>query len=211
MKPINLNIYSYFLIYILAFTAGIGIGIPVEAQNAFVFNGKSYTVSSNTIILDAENILSLPNSYRNPLDAFRKVNELPDSATLFIAPSVYWLDDPDDPAVRTDDDGTPFAVKLKCRKLKITGLADAPQDVVLAVNRGQTQGAVGNFTMFQFDGDELITENITFGNYCNVDLVYPRNPRLNRPKRKDAIVQAQIGICKYTDKLFAGTAVSSAV
>lgn len=31
------------------------------------------------------------------------------------------------------------------------------------------------------------------GNYCNVDLVYPLNPRLNRPKRSDAITQAHVG------------------
>ena len=62
-------------------------------------------------------------------------------------------------------------------------------------NRGQTQGAVGNFTMFHFSGDNISILNITLGNYCNVDLTYPLNPKLNRKKRNDAIVQAQLAIC----------------
>ncbi len=57
--------------------------------------------------------------------------------------------------------------------------------------------------MFLFSGKSLELKNMTFGNYCNVDLQYKRNPALDRKKRKDAIVQAQIGICDATDRLFA--------
>lgn len=180
-----------------------GSAIHAEADSSIAFNGENIIIDNNTVVLDAENLLSYPNSFSDPAEAFARVNELADSATLIIAPSVYWLDNPDDPAVRTDSDGTPFAVKLKCRHLSIKGISGNPEDVVLAVNRGQTQGAVGNFTMFLFDGSELSTENVTFGNYCNVDLVYPRNPALNRKRRNNAIVQAQIGICKGTDRLSA--------
>lgn len=114
-----------------------------------------------------------------------------------IAPGVYWLDDPDDPEVRRPEagEGTPYAMKLKMNHLRLTGLSDNPEDVVLACNRGQTQGAVGNFTMLHITGDDIQVENLTFGNYCNVDLEYPRNPSLNRKKRADAIVQAQLVIC----------------
>lgn len=117
--------------------------------------------------------------------------------TIKIAPGVYWLDDPDDPEVRRPEagEGTPYAMKLKMNHLRLTGLSDNPEDVVLACNRGQTQGAVGNFTMLHITGDDIQVENLTFGNYCNVDLEYPRNPSLNRKKRADAIVQAQLVIC----------------
>ena len=57
--------------------------------------------------------------------------------------------------------------------------------------------------MLHFIGKSLHTENMTFGNYCNVDLIYPKDPSLNRPKRRDAIVQAQLGICDGTDRVFA--------
>ena len=76
------------------------------------------------------------------------------------------------------------------------GMSDKAEDVVLACNRGQTQGADGNFTMFHFIGSDFKADNITFGNYCNVDLEYPRNPKLNRAKRRNAIVQAQLAICQ---------------
>ena len=64
------------------------------------------------------------------------------------------------------------------------------------------QGAIGNFTMFDFWCDRLEVENLTMGNYCNVDLVYPKNPRFNRKKRSDAITQAHVGYV-HGDRLIA--------
>lgn len=116
--------------------------------------------------------------------------------TVKIAPGVYWIDDPDDPEVRKPaSGGIPYGLELKLSHLRLVGLSDNPEDVVIACNRGQTQGAVGNFTMLHFTGDDIQAENLTFGNYCNVDLVYPRNPAFNRKKREEAIVQAQLVIC----------------
>jgi hypothetical protein len=43
---------------------------------------------------------------------------------------------------------------------------------------------------------------VTFGNYCNVDLVYPLKSSLNRTKRASAIVQAQLIHCNG-DKIVA--------
>lgn len=57
-----------------------------------------------------------------------------------------------------------------------------PENVVLASSRGQTQGAVGNFTMFDFWGDGLSVKNLTMGNYCNVDLEFPLKKELGRKK-----------------------------
>jgi len=114
-----------------------------------------------------------------------------------IAPSVYWIDDPDDPTVRTAPAGqSPFGLRVKLSKVRLIGESDDAADVVIACNRGQTQGSEGNFTMLGIEGDDIEAQNITFGNYCNVDLVYPRNPKLNRAKRNEAIVQAQLAICR---------------
>lgn len=117
---------------------------------------------------------------------------------IHIQPSVYWMDDPDDPEVRRPANGqnTPFAMEVRLNHVRLIGECKTPEDVVLACNRGQTQGAEGNFTMLHIIGNDVEAKNITFGNYCNVDLVYPRNPALNRTKRKDAIVQAQLVICE---------------
>lgn len=124
--------------------------------------------------------------------------------TLYIAPWVYWIDNPDEPAVREPAvvGGTPFGLEIECNWLRFYGLSDDARDIVLASNRGQTMGAKGNFTMFKITGDGTSSENVTFGNYCNVDLEYPLNPSLNRPKRASAIVQAQLAFC-FGDKLVA--------
>jgi len=123
--------------------------------------------------------------------------------TLYIAPYVYWIDDPDDPTTREPAIGNiPYGQIVKCDWLKFYGLTDDPANVVLASQRGQTQGAVGNFTMFYFDGDGISSENVTFGNYCNVDLEFPLLPGLNSSKRSSTITQAQLIICN-SDKVLA--------
>ena len=113
---------------------------------------------------------------------------------LLIAPGVYWVDDPDDPAVRRPEAGssTPYGMTVRCRHLSLEGLTGCPEDVVLASSRGQTQGADGNFTMLRIVGDDLRARGLTFGNYCNVDLIYPRDRSQERPRRSEAIVQAQL-------------------
>jgi hypothetical protein len=122
---------------------------------------------------------------------------------LYIAPYVYWIDDPDDPEIRVGQDGqAPYGLIINCPWLRFYGLSDNPYNVVLACNRGQTIGSRGNFTMFRFYGDGTSSENITFGNYCNIDLIYPLKPELGREKRTSAIVQAQLIYCNG-DKIVA--------
>ena len=122
---------------------------------------------------------------------------------VFIAPYVYWIDDPDDPTIRVGKDGRePFGLVVKCPYLHITGLNTNPENIVLASMRGQTQGAKGNFTMFDFWGDGLEVRNLTMGNFCNVDLVYPLKKELGRKKRMSAITQAHVGYC-HGDKVIA--------
>lgn len=115
-----------------------------------------------------------------------------------VAPSVYWIDDPDDPAIRRPLPGenAPFGMKLKLNHLHLYGTGNSPEETVVACNRGQTQGADGNFTMFHLSGSDIEVENLTFGNYCNVDLEYRPDPLLSRKKREEAIVQAQLILCE---------------
>ena len=122
------------------------------------------------------------------------IAHLSDTTTLYIRPWVYWVDNPDEPEVVKGENGRePFGIVIRAKKLDFIGLAERPEDVVLAAQRGQTQGAIGNFTMFDMHVDELRVENMTLGNYCNVDLDYPRRPELSRKKRSDAITQAHVG------------------
>ena len=117
--------------------------------------------------------------------------------TIHISPGVYWIDNPDDPAIRKPETGNPipYGMKVRLNRTRLVGTGTGPEDVVLACNRGQTQGAEGNFTMLHITGDDIQAENLTFGNYCNVDLDYKRDPKQSRKRRADAIVQAQLIIC----------------
>ncbi len=122
---------------------------------------------------------------------------------LYIAPYVYWIDNPDDTEVRKGKNGRePFGMIIECPYLQLIGLNKNPANVVLAANRGQTQGAVGNFTMFDFWGDGLLVKDLTMGNYCNVDLDFPLKPQLSREKRMSAITQAHVAYC-HGDKAVA--------
>jgi len=117
-----------------------------------------------------------------------------DTTTLYIRPWVYWVDNPDVPEVVKGKDGRePFGMVIRGKKLALVGLGQQPGDVVLASQRGQMQGAVGNFTMLDMHTDELHVENLTMGNYCNVDLDYQLRPELSRKRRSDAITQAHVG------------------
>ena len=135
--------------------------------------------------------------YNNTKEAFAAANGS-EAAVITVRPGVYWLDDPDAEytALPAEGRSVPFALEVECRNLTITGTDTDPEATVFAVNRGQTQGAIGNYTMLHFLGEELTVENLTFGNYCNADLDYARRPELSRKKRNNSIVQAQIGICE---------------
>lgn len=185
----------------------LGGDFSLSADGSSVsFGDNNYRLSPSTLLLSAEKSSS-PYTYTDAVEALKAVNQSnASSVTLLVSPSVYWLDNPDDASIRRNSANSgniPYAFEVSCDTLSIVGLADNPEDVVFAVNRGQTQGALGNYTMLHFKGRSLSVENMTFGNYCNVDLVYPRDHSLDRKKRRDAIVQAQIGICEDTDRLFA--------
>lgn len=122
------------------------------------------------------------------------VAHLGDSCTLYIAPGVYWVDDPYHPETVVGENGRePFGCVIHTKTLHLVGLDSDARNVVLASQRGQTQGAVGNFTMLDIWCDSLTVENMTMGNYCNVDLDYSLNPALSRKKRSTTITQAHVG------------------
>ena len=154
------------------------------------------SLDSLHIMVDAEAVPGIPHVYKTFQEAAAHFKEgtAENPMTVYIRPGVYWIDDPDDPTVKVGKKGRePFGMTVRCSYLALVGQGLSPEDVVLASQRGQTQGAIGNFTMFDFWVKTLNVENLTMGNYCNVDLVYPKNPRLNRPKRSDAITQAHVG------------------
>ena len=168
--------------------------------NKVTWGGKAFTLDENTIFLDYRlednQIAHNPYAFNNIQDAATALTggTADKPMLLLTAPGVYWVDDPDDPEIRVPAPGSyfPTGLTINCDHLYFYGLSSNPDNVVYACNRGQTQGASGNFTMFSINGIGLKSENVTFGNFCNVDLEFPLFPELSRKKRAEAIAQAQL-------------------
>ncbi len=166
---------------------------------SFSYDGQTYQLDGRHLLVDATLTDTLaPFACRSFQEAAERWYDgtTDEPMVVYVAPNVYWVDDPDDPAVAVGRDGRePFGMTVRCQNLHLVGLTHDPRNVVLASQRGQTQGAVGNFTMFDFHGDGLEVSNLTMGNYCNVDLDYPLAPQLGRKKRSGAITQAHVAYC----------------
>jgi len=193
--------------------------VPLDPSEPIFFdgeqvewNGKVFTLDENTLFLDyrleSEQIKNNPYAFNNIHDAVKalKNGTAQKPMLLLTAPGVYWVDDPDDPEIRMGANGMPpVGMTITCSHLYFYGLNSNPDNVVFAVNRGQTQGAAGNFTMFNIIGVGLRSENVTFGNYCNVDLEFPLDPSLSRDKRTEAITQAQLFMYSGSDGIAVNT------
>lgn len=199
------------LIIICCFVCAVGYSkshVSLDPTDPVIFKGSYIIYQNKKIFLNEKNIYldaSLTAKecskykyvFRNFQEAVANLkagSNDKDRMTLYVAPYVYWVDDPDDPAIRrpSSGSGSPIGMHIRCPWLKIVGLTQNPANVIFASNRGQSQGSYGNFTMFYFHGDGLSLNNLTFANYCNIDLEYPLLPALNRKKRMDAITQAQL-------------------
>jgi hypothetical protein len=181
----------------------------VFAGDHIVYQGKTIMLGPKALFIDGQFTDAEAAKYPYVYNSVNKAAEHLTDGTeespmvLYLAPYVYWIDDPNDPAVRLPKDGlSPFALVIKCEWLKFYGLSENAENVVLACNRGQSLGSQGNFTMFRISGQGTGSENITFGNFCNIDLVFSLKPELSRVKRSPAIVQAQLISCNG-DKIVA--------
>lgn len=183
---------------------------PVEfCGDHIVYDGETIALNEKAIYIDGSLSDAMADHYEYVYNDFVEASAAFIDGTedapmkVYIAPYVYWIDNPDDEEIRTASGGdTPYGLVINCDNLHLLGLTKDPCNVVLAVNRGQTQGAKGNYTMFYIDGRGTHTENLTMGNYCNVDLEYPLLPELSRAKRAEAITQSQL-VLTNGDKIIA--------
>lgn len=152
---------------------------------------KFVPLSAANVVVDAY----LDESRRNAF-TFRTLQELKaadiaDGTTVNFTPGVYWTDDHRDP----HDANTPqhpglVGIAFPQANLSFQGLTSNADDVRIAGNRGQTVGANGNWNVLGI-ATGFSARHLTFGNYTSVDLVFPRDPSQNLPRRSDARVQAQ--------------------
>ena len=184
--------------------------ITLEKQG-FLYDGVYRELSDRAILLIGsrpEEAAAGSHVYRDIHEAFNSPEltgaSLGQPVTLYMAPDVYWIDDPKamDTMQKREGYPVPFGMYVTCKALNIVGLSENPEDVVIAGNRGQSHACNGNYTMIHFQVQELNVSNITIGNYCSVDLVYPIDPSKNYPKRTETITQAQLAF-QQGDKLYA--------
>lgn len=183
--------------------SGLDRADPVVMRSDTVhYGGQAIVLGPHALFIDGSLTDGEAAAHPYAFNSFRKAAEHFTDGTptepmrVYLAPWVYWIDDPDTPAVAATPDGSePKGMVIKCQNLHLTGLTHDARNVVLAAQRGHTQGATGNFTMLDLHGDGLQVSNLTMGNYCNVDLDFPLKPELGRPKRSTAITQAQVAYC----------------
>mgnify|MGYP003310811469 FL=1 len=179
----------------------------VMAAQVIDYKGEKIELGPHAFLVDGNPAHTSASPY-----VFKTFNEavshLKDGTALepmrvYISPWVYWIDDPDDGKVRRgENEKSPIGLTVSCNHLQLLGMSDDPRAVILASARGQTQGAVGNFTMFDFYGDDLVFKDLTMGNYCNIDLVYEYKPELGRKAKYSAITQAQVAFA-HGDRIYA--------
>ena len=187
---------------------------PVEFGGTYIkYQGETIQLSETTIYLDGslsdELAAQYPYVYNDitkALSADALKNGTADKPmTVYVAPYVYWIDDPaaTDTVQKTEGYSVPYGMVVNSEYLTIKGLTGNPDNVVLAGNRGQSHASNGNYTMFRFNCSGALTvKNITIGNYCSVDLDYPLMSELNQAKRTETITQAQLADVSG-DKMFA--------
>lgn len=177
---------------------------PVEFGGTYIkYQGETIQLSETAIYVDGslsdELAAQYPYVYKDitkALSADALKNGTADKPmTVYVAPYVYWIDDPaaTDTVQKTEGYSVPYGMVVNSDYLTIKGLTGNPDNVVLAGNRGQSHASNGNYTMFRFNCSGALTvKNITIGNYCSVDLDYPLMSELNQAKRTETITQAQL-------------------
>ncbi len=201
---------------------------PVEFYGDYiVYNGQRIDLGPNALYVDGSLSTDTANSYTyvfNEVDddkanvkALRPfVNDAANKAAgteinpikVYFAPWVYWTDDPDDPTISSSS-GEKNRHGLNGAELDVTyiefiGLTKNYANVVICGNRGQSNGSDGNWNVFNLKANNFFTKNITYGNYCTVDLVFPLKPEFNRLRRTNNGVQAQLfGFSSISGKVWA--------
>lgn len=182
-----------------------------EDGKSFTYGEKTYEIGPHAVLLDGslsdERIAGLSYVYNTFNEAIKHLTDGTKEAPtyLYIAPNVYWIHDPKAESTEgLEMFSADTQLHIDCEELHIVGLTEDARNVVIAANFGHDLGLMGaNYTMIYAEGDGLTLENLTFGDYCNVDLVYPLDPAKNVPARNAGnITQGQIA--SYGgDRLFA--------
>lgn len=155
------------------------------------YEGRTITLNEKALYINAKlNVSSLGKySFKSLQDAakFARDGTSKEPTVIYLEPDVYWTDD----ASADNKENKLIGLTIPQANITLIGLSSNPEHTIIAGNRGQMAGAVGNWNTLGV-GDGFKAYNVTFGNYCNVDLVYPLDSSKNRLKRQETITQAQV-------------------
>ncbi len=151
----------------------------------YVFNDVSGSVDKD------DKIAVVP--YLNGLKGQGNDGTAANPVNVYIAPYVYWCDDYKDQTIVTSASPNGlFGTVISCNYLKLNGLTNDRNKVILCGNRGQSYGANGNWTVFKITSNGFATQHLTIANYCSIPLDYPLKPSLSMAARTSTITQAQL-------------------
>ncbi len=199
---------------------------PVEFHGDYIiYNGQRIDLGPNALYVDGSLSTDTANSHlyvfnevdddkanvkalRPYLNANKQAGTETGPVRVYFAPWVYWTDNPDDPVISSSAgeknrhglNGAEFDVTY----VEFIGLTKNYRNVVICGNRGQSNGSDGNWNVLNLTANGFLTKNITYGNYCTVDLVFPLKPEFNRQRRTNNGVQAQLfGFSSINGKVWA--------
>lgn len=133
-------------------------------------------------------------------DEAQRTLTLPAGTTVYIAPGVYWTDLTYRKGFPFDDSGYVIpqpnvGISVIGDGITFLGLTQDAEDVRICGNRGEGGakglGAGGSWYTIAVS-TEFHAENVTFANYAQEDLVYPRDPSQNISKRIDSKNHAEV-------------------
>lgn len=186
----SLSVFFVLLLLLTALCMSAGAEGNLE-KGVIVYQGEEITLSEKELYVDPTATATSPYVFNTLQDcvAAAQSGTRGDETVIYMAPGVYWTDDYTDETIREGD--ALIGLSIPQPYITLIGLTGNRDDVVIASDRGQNAGANGNFNTIGV-ADGFHAKDITFGNYCNVDLVYERDPSQNHPMRQGAIVQAQV-------------------
>ena len=131
--------------------AGLLLISAVASAQTITYKGETVQLGPHAFYVDGslKEAPSSPYIFRTFNEAVEKLTDgtEADPMRVYIAPWVYWVDDPDDPEVRGNN-GAPIGIYVRCQNLHLYGMTGNAMDVVLCGARGQSQGSNGNFVVF---------------------------------------------------------------
>lgn len=184
------------LLLALCLTGGLLGGLSITAQavsggGTIEYQGQTITLGESALYVDATLEESGEYSFKTLQEAVAaaKSGTKENPTVIYLAPDVYWTDDYTKEEIRQKDDL--YGLVISQQYITLVGMTGNPDDVVIASDRGQNAGANGNFNTIGL-AKGFHAKDITLANYCNVDLVYARDPSKSHAKRQAAITQAQV-------------------